>query len=267
MAGQKPISVVTPCFNQAGFIERTLDSVLGQQVEAPVEHIVIDGGSTDGTLDVLKKHAGSIRYISEADHGMQEALNKGFAMATGEIFGWLNSDDTYLPGALQKAATFFELHPDCMWLYGNCRMVDGQDREIRKWITAYKNRLSRNYTFERLLTENFISQPAVFMRRKALETVGPIDPGLPTAMDYDLWLRLAKLGKPGYINDDLACFRVHGQSISSRNYKQQFEEQYQIHARYDQSRMRLLKHRVKITLIVFIYSLMEVFRSIFKAGK
>ncbi len=267
MQTSNKISVVTPSFNQAGFIGRTLLSVSEQQVDIPVEHLVIDGGSTDGTLEILEKHAGTIRYVSEPDKGMSDALNKGFAMATGEIIGWINSDDTYLPGALQKAASYFDRHPDCLWLYGNCRIVDEQDREIRKWITAYKNRLSGKYSYDRLLTENFISQPAVFMRRTALQSAGKIDLALPTAMDYDLWLRLARLGKPGYINDDLACFRVHNQSISSRNYRKQFEEQYQIHLRYDQNRRRLLKHRVKISLIVFVYSLFEAGRSLFRGGK
>lgn len=97
------ISIVTPSFNQAGFIERTLLSVLNQETDFPVEHIVIDGGSTDVTLDILHKHADSIRYISEPDQGMQEALNKGFAISKGEIIGWLNSDDTYLPGGTSES--------------------------------------------------------------------------------------------------------------------------------------------------------------------
>jgi glycosyltransferase involved in cell wall biosynthesis len=254
-------SIITPSFNQAGYIGRTLDSVVKQQVNFPVEHLVIDGGSTDGTLAILEKYSGSIRYISEPDQGMQEALNKGFAIASGDIIGWLNSDDTYMPGALQKVADYFDRHPDCLWLYGNCRMVDENDHEVRKWITAYKNRLSGKFSYNRLLVDNFISQPAVFMRRHALESAGPIDPELPTAMDYDLWLRLAKLGFPGYLNENLACFRLHRQSISARNYRKQFEEQYQIHARYDHNLWRLMHHRIKIRLIVLIYGLLETGRS------
>ncbi len=250
-------SIITPSLNQAAFIERTLQSIHCQQVDFPVEHIVIDGGSTDGTLEVLNKYSGKIRMISEPDRGMADALNKGFALCSGDIVGWLNSDDIYLPGTLQKVACWFEQHPNCLWLYGNCRIVDEHDREIRKWITAYKNRLSRKYSYERLLTENFISQPAVFIRRTALQAAGPIDPGLPAAMDYDLWLRLSKLGRPGYIDEDLACFRVHKDSISSLGYQEQFMEQYRIHMRYDQNRWLLMKHRVKISVIVFAYSLMK----------
>jgi glycosyltransferase involved in cell wall biosynthesis len=260
-------SIVTPSFNQAEFIERTLQSVLSQQGDFSVEHLVMDGGSTDGTLEILEKYASNVRSVSEPDQGMADALNKGFAIASGEIIGWLNSDDTYLPGTLHKVANYFNLHQECRWLYGNCRIIDDKDHEIRKWITAYKNRKARKFTYENLLLENFISQPAVFMRRETLEAAGPIDPGLPTAMDYDLWLRLAKLGKPGYIDDDLASFRVHHQSISSRNYKNQFEEQYQIHRRYDQNRWRLMKHRVKNRLIVFIYGILGASRSSSRPGR
>ena len=254
MSGKTTISIITPSLNQARFIERTIDSVLNQDVDFPVEYIVIDGCSTDGTIEVLRRYNGKIRVVSEPDRGMADALNKGVLMCTGEIIGWLNSDDTYLPGSLQKALSYFEHNPDCLWLYGNCHIVDDHDRKIRKWITAYKNRLSRKFSFKRLLIENFISQPAVFMRRKTLEEAGFIDQDLPTAMDYDLWLRLAKLGQPGYIDDYLACFRVHKDSISSMNYKDQFEEQYRIHKKYDQNPHLLLLHRIIIRLIVFIYS-------------
>ncbi len=253
-------SIVTPSFNQALFIDRTLQSVLSQQADRVVEYIVIDGGSSDGTLEVLQRYAGRIRMVSEPDKGMADALNKGFAMCTGEIIGWLNSDDLYLAGTLEKVAGWFDCHPESLWLYGNCRIIDEQDREIRKWITAYKNRSARNYSYNRLLVENFISQPAVFIRRAALAKAGLLDTELPTAMDFDLWLRLGRLGAPGYMREDLACFRVHKDSISSKGFRKQFEEQYRIHKRYDQSRWRLLSHRIRNRLIVTVYSVMDQIR-------
>jgi len=256
------ISIITPSFNQAGFIERTIESVLNQVVDVPVTHFVVDGGSKDGTVEILRRYSPKIRYVSEPDEGMQEALNKGFSAAEGDIIGWLNSDDIYLPGALQKVADYFAAHPDVGWLYGNCRIIDENDREIRKWVTAYKNRLARQYRYNRLLTDNFISQPAVFIRKEALCNVGFVDTGLPTAMDYDLWLRLGKMGNPGYIDADLACFRVHNRSISSRSYQAQFNEQYRIHARYDKNRWRLMKHLLKNRMIVIIYSLLSFGRKI-----
>lgn len=250
------LSVVTPSFNQARFIERTLESVRRQATSFAFEHIVVDGGSTDGTPEILEQHKDHIRFVSEPDRGMPDAVNKGIAMARGGIIGWLNSDDLYLPGALQKAADFFYRNPATGWVYGQCRMVDDQDREVRKWITAYKNRGLRNYSYERLLVENFISQPAVFMRREALAAAGPLDLTLPTAMDFDLWLRLGKGGAPGVIHDYLSAFRVHPDSISARGFREQFEEQYRVHLRYDQTPSLLRNHRLRILGIVTAYRIL-----------
>ena len=254
------ISIVTPSFNQAGFIERTIQSVLKQQVDKEVEYIVIDGGSTDGTTDILKKFGERLRFTSGPDKGMSDALNQGFAMCTGEVIGWLNSDDLYIPGTLQTVAGYFTDHPDCLWVYGKCLMVDENDREIRKWITSYKARKAAVFSYRRLLVENFISQRSGFFRRSIFEKTGFLDINLKTAMDYDLWLRFARLGEPGVIHDFLASFRVHHQSISARNFRKQFQEQYSIHQRYDQNKFRLFKHRVMIFMIVGIYSLLQLTR-------
>ncbi len=256
----RKISVVTPSLNQGGFIERTIQSVQNQIVDAEVEHIVIDGGSTDETLDILKGYGSKIRFTSGPDRGMSDALNTGFALCTGEIVGWLNSDDLFLPGTLQKVADYFSGHPDCLWLYGNCNMVEENDREVRKWITAYKVRKSARFSYRRLLVENFISQPSVFFRKSIFEKTGMLDINLKTAMDYDLWLRFSTLGKPGVIPDFLASFRVHQRSISARNIRKQFEEQYAIHQRYDQNKFRLFRHRTMIFLIVGVYTALHFFR-------
>jgi glycosyltransferase involved in cell wall biosynthesis len=251
------ISIITPSFNQAEYIERTILSVTGQVVSCELEYLVTDGGSTDGTIGILEKYRDHLTYTSEPDNGMTDALNKGFARATGDVLAWLNSDDLYLPGTLQKVASYFNKHPDCLWLYGNCNMVDENDREVRKWITAYKKRKTKRFNFNRLLVENYISQPAVFFRREALMFAGPIDTELPTAMDYDLWLRMAKLGEPGVLSDTLASFRVHRASISARQFRRQFEEQYAIHKKYDSNPVLLFRHRLMITVIVGIYHLLR----------
>jgi GT2 family glycosyltransferase len=194
-----------------------------------------------------------LKWVSERDEGQSDALNKGIRMSTGGIIGWLNSDDLYLPGALQKVTSYFDAHPGCGWLYGRCKIVDEEDREIRKWITLYKNLLSGKFSYPLLLTENFISQPAVFFRRKTFEQAGSLNSALPLAMDYDLWLRMAQLGPPGVLNDDLACFRVHEKAKSAQFSRQQFIEQYEIHKRYDQRKFFLFLHRINLARTIAGY--------------
>ena len=256
MTGQKIISIITPSFNQGAYIERTIRSVLQQEVNFPFEYIIVDGGSTDETPGILKKYSERIQWISEKDRGQSDALNKGISMAKGGIIGYLNSDDIYLQGTLQKVADQFALNPETKWLYGMAGMINDQDAEIRKWISWYKKISSRAFNYRRLLRENYISQPAVFFKKQAFDLVGGFDPGLHYAMDYDLWLRLARVNHPLVIKDDLAAFRMHEQSKSSLNFKNLFTEQYQVHQRYDQNQWLLFKHRLTIRLIQTIYRLL-----------
>ena len=252
------ISVITPSFNQANFIERSIDSVLNQKTDFPFEIIIIDGGSTDGTVEILKKYSGKIRWLSEQDKGQADAINKGIRMAKGDILGWLNSDDLYFSGTLQNIAVHFDRNPDAVWLYGQCNIINGQDHEIRKWITKHKNRSGSAFSYHKLLTENYISQPAVFFRKKVIDQIGFLDPSLHYAMDYDLWLRLAELSVPIVVNEYLASFRMHRTSKSTVNSRNLFTEQYAIHKKYDQSRFLLFIHRVKILQITLVYRILEL---------
>jgi glycosyltransferase involved in cell wall biosynthesis len=256
------ISVITPSYNQSGYIERTIRSVLDQETAFPLEYIIVDGGSIDGTTEILERYSGKVKWISEKDKGQSDALNKGIGLSSGDIIGWLNSDDLYLPGTLQKVGDYFNAHPDCTWLYGKCRIIDEEDREFRKWMTFYKNMVSKRFSFPFLLIENFISQPAVFFKRTAFEKAGPLNLDLPLAMDYDLWIRLAKAGKPGVLDDYLACFRVHKKAKSTQYSKQQFLEQYSIHKIHDQRKFLLLMHRANIARSIFGYWLIGKLKSV-----
>jgi glycosyltransferase involved in cell wall biosynthesis len=259
----KRISVVTPSFNQGRFIERTIQSVVNQKFNAELEFIVVDGGSTDETIRILEKYKNSLSYTSEPDHGMSDALNKGFSRATGDLIAWLNSDDIYLPGTLQKITDHFNNHPEHRWAYGHCRMIDEEDREVRRLITKYKLWKARWFNYSRLLIENYISQPAVFFTRDLLIETGQVDITLPTAMDYDLWLRMARLSEPGVVQSFLAAFRVHKSSISARQYRRQFREQYAIHKRYDNNAWLLFRHRIMISLIITVYTGFDLFKRVF----
>jgi glycosyltransferase involved in cell wall biosynthesis len=256
------ISVVTPSYNQGPFLERTLRSVLDQQGDFELEYLVQDGGSTDESLSILERYRDRLSYVSEPDGGQSDAVNKGFARATGEVVGWLNSDDVYLPGALDAVAR--ALGPrGARWCFGQCRVVDEDDREIRRAISWYKNRLSRRYTLRRLLTKDFIPQPATFFRRDLLEQVGSLDPACHYAMDYDLWLRFARVSEPVFIPRDLACFRWHGTSKSSGSYGKAAWEAYAAARRHAKpsERLALVEHALHVCSLVAGYRLLQLLES------
>jgi glycosyltransferase involved in cell wall biosynthesis len=251
------ISVVTPSFNQARFIERTIRSILDQG-RGDVEHIIVDGGSTDGTLEILQRYQGRISWISEKDRGQAHAINKGLTRSTGEIVAWLNSDDTYEPGALDQVVRHFTGAPDCRWAYGKCRIVDEDDREIRPLVTRYKNLLLARYSFPKLLSENFISQPAVFWRRSLLDEVGYLNEEEHYCMDYDYWLRLGSRYPAGVIPAYLANFRYHPASKSGSVDRQQFVDELRIARAFGAGHpWVILLHTVNFYKIVAAYKVLE----------
>jgi glycosyltransferase involved in cell wall biosynthesis len=252
-------SIVTPSFNQAEFIERTIHSVLDQQGDFELEYLVVDGGSTDGTQEILERYRGRLAWISESDAGQVAAIDKGFARTTGEVVAWLNSDDVYLPGALEAVGRALR-EPGARWCFGQCRVADEQDREIRRAISRYKNWLLRRYSLRRLLTKNFIPQPATFFRRELLEQTGPLDPAYHYAMDYDLWLRFARVADPVFIPRDLAAFRWHGASKSSGGYGKAAWEAFaaaRSHARPSE-RLALAEHFLHVVSLVAGYRLLHL---------
>ncbi len=202
-AGLPVVSIVTPSFNQGRFIAETIDSVLSQDYPH-AEYLVMDGGSTDETLDVLRRYGERLHWISEPDNGQTAAINKGWQLSHGEIVAWLNSDDTYLPGAVGQAVSFLLAHPHVAAVYGDCDYVDLEGRFLGPYPT-------RPYDYLELVRPafNYIPQPATFIRRRALESVGYLDESLHYVMDLDYWLRLGTRYAIAYLPERLATLRLH----------------------------------------------------------
>lgn len=250
------ISIITPSFNQGQYIAQTIESVLGQGYP-DLEYLVIDGGSTDGTLDVLGRYTGRLRWLSERDRGQSHAINKGLAMASGEIVAFLNSDDCYRPGALLAVGERFARDRRIGWLTGKCRMVDQDGRPTRGAITGYKNLWLALRSRAVLQVLNYISQPATFWRRELWQAVGGLDEGLHYTMDYDYWLRLSGRAPLGYLNRYLADFRVHPGSKGGTGAARQFAEELATARRYTGSRLLLGLHGLHARAIVAAYGVLQ----------
>ncbi len=203
------ISVVTPSYNQAEFLERTILSVLNQNYPN-FEYIIIDGGSTDGSVEIIRKYEKYLTYwVSEKDKGQSDAINKGFQKSTGEILAYLNSDDTYLPNTLHLVASFFRKYPKVDMFYGRCNVIDSNDNILQEAKVMPFNLLDYVYGLFS------IPQPATFWKREMFFRVGMLNPENRTCMDGELWLNFAKMGANiVYINVLLANFRLYPQSKS-----------------------------------------------------
>ena len=163
-----------------------------------------------------------MRWVSEPDRGLSDAMNKGIAMARNDVVGWLNADDVYLAGALQQVADAFARRPDAEWVTGRCLIIDADGNEIRRGITRYKDALLRRWSFPLFLTQNFVSAPATFVRRGALQAVGGFEERFKYSMDYDVWLKLGRRSAPVVIDAPLACFRMAEGSLSMSGFERQF---------------------------------------------
>lgn len=199
---QPLVSIVTPSYNQAPFLEQTIRSVLEQDYPY-IEYIVIDGGSTDGSVEIVKSYADRLAYwVSEKDSGQAEAINKGFTHASGEIFAWLNSDDFYLPGTVSAAVRCLQENPDVVLVYGDMLAVDATGQTIN--VLKY-----RQLTLQDFLCLQIIGQPSVFFRRSAFEKAGPLDTSFHFMLDHHLWIRLVQQGRILHVPQIWSAARYH----------------------------------------------------------
>jgi len=238
------ISVITPTLNQGEFIEETIRSVVSQD-HPDVEHIVIDGGSSDGTQDILARYP-HLRWLSERDTGQSNAINKGFRMATGDVVAWLNSDDYYDRNILGAVNGYFESHPGCMMLYGDITYVS---REGRALYTLTGESISYDAL---LLSPDIVRQPSSFWRKQALEDLGGLDERLHLVMDFDLILRCARKQRPQYIAKNLSFFRWYDQSKTATMMGKQARELYRV---YRKNGVRLGYRQYRLLLGRYLDSL------------
>ena len=252
------ISIITPSLNQAPFIEETILSVLNQTYDN-LEYIVVDGLSEDGTVSILEKYSDKIIWVSEKDTGQTNAINKGIRMASGEIIGYLNSDDILLPNTLKIVGESFAKNPDTMWATGKSFIIDEDGKHIRKLITVYKNVHLRMHNFKSLLVADYISQPATFWRREVIKEIGYLDENLHYVMDYEYWLRTYQKFKPIFINTYLAGFRIHQSSKTTEGSHTQryLDEEKKIIGQYAQSRLLQWLNQLHRFLTNMIYSLIN----------
>ena len=218
------VSIVTPSLHSAEFLEETIGSVLAQDYPH-IEYLVMDGGSTDGTLAILERYRDRLQFVSAPDRGAADAINRGFERARGDILAWLGADDLYLPGAVAAAVAGLLAEPAAA-VYGEGYWIDEGGKRLGRYPTVTP------YTPAMFSRECSICQPACFMRREAARAVGFLDASLESAFDYDLWIRLSRLYPFRAIPVYLACSRMHRRNKSLGQKRRMFEESIQLLRRH-----------------------------------
>jgi glycosyltransferase involved in cell wall biosynthesis len=219
------VSIVTPSYNQGRFLRRTIDSVLNQTYPY-IEYLVMDGGSQDESVEILKSYGDRFCWVSERDGGQTDAINKGLARARGDILAYLNSDDVLRPNAVERAIAHFRRNPACDLLYGKAHYLNEQDEIIGIYATA-------DYSFERLMMDCCICQPAAFWRAAIARKVGPFDDRLNYVMDFDYWLRVDRAGgRIEHVHEWLACSRLYPQTKTLSARREIYREIFQVCQRH-----------------------------------
>ncbi len=240
------ISIVTPTLNQAQFIQKTIKSVAEQRYPN-FEHIIIDGVSTDGTLEILKNYP-HLKWISEKDNGQSNAINKGFRMATGDIVAWINSDDFYDSGVFKTVSDHFTRNSNSNFVYGDITYIDAQNNIIEKHHGA-------NLTYDNLVRcSDIIRQPSCFWKKSVLEKVGLLNEHLHLVMDYDFFLRIGKQYTFDYVEKNLSFFRCYPEGKTGKFRKKQLIELIKVLYRHEHFRMY---RSAKFVLRKLIYLLMN----------
>lgn len=233
------ISIVTPSFNSREYILETIHSVINQ-FYPNIEYLIMDGGSTDGTVDLLRSFGGEIKWVSERDEGQSNAINKGFKIVDGEIVSWINSNDLYLPGAFKIVGRYFMEHPEVDFVFGKLILISESGESLGDYGStgSTEELLDANHVprghFEKLLNHQpgWIPQPTAFWRTSLMKKAGLLDVDLHYAMDYEYWLRLGQIGNIHFINAYLGAFRIHGDAKTATNARKHWQEVMKVNRKY-----------------------------------
>ncbi len=254
------VSIITPSYNQGEYIEQTIKSVVNQTYQN-FEHIIVDDGSTDETIKILKKYKAKystkIRWISQENRGQANAINKGLKMAKGNILGWLNSDDYYVNNTIEIVVDFFNNHPQAKWMSGDYFIVDKDNKLIQKYVVIYKRFLKLFPLKTMLYIANYIAQPSTFFKREIVQGIGYFDETLRYEMDYDYWLRIIKKHPLYLIQNPLSYFRIHNKSKGGSQFEKEFAEEVEVLKKYTDNKMLTKLHKLHSKLIVLIYKIIK----------
>jgi glycosyltransferase involved in cell wall biosynthesis len=247
------VSIITPSYNQGRFLEECIQSVLNQDYPN-IEYIIVDGGSTDSSVGIIRKYADRLAYwVSEPDSGQSAAISKGLRRATGDIWAWMNADDSYLPGAVSKAAAWFADHPEDDVVYGDCMIVDEHGREKAVFH-------AREFEWPRVLTKGFgIPTGSTFLRMSVFERVGRLDESLHYVMDVDYWLRAGQSCVLAHIPQTLSHYRVHpsAKTFDVANSETRAREFVQVYERFwhrDDLPQAILAFRSRSLAHIYLYA-------------
>jgi glycosyltransferase involved in cell wall biosynthesis len=244
---QPLVSIITPSYNQAQFLESTIRSVLEQDYPN-FEYLIADGGSTDGSLDIIKKYQKNLAWwVSEKDKGHADALNKAFSHARGEILAWLNSDDTYYPGAISEAVATLQTYPEAGMVYGKADITDEKGRVIGSFS-------SKQTDYRKLLRGSVhIPQATTFFRANLWRRVGPLSLQLFFAFDYDLWVKLSKISELLFVPSTWATFRLHGTGKSILNDDRCYPDMLKVYERERGKGLSLLFLRATVRRVAYAW--------------
>lgn len=254
------ISIVIPSYNKFDYIEETLKSIVSQKYPN-LEVIIQDGGSTDGTLEIIQKYLDKYPKIfileSKKDNGQVDAINKGLKKATGDILTFINADDYYLKDALLSVGKYFSNRPKTLWLAGRGEVMDAKGNIKWNSSTSYKNYLLRKNKYHLLLMVNYLMQPSVFLSKEVYEKYGPFTGTKKFVMEYDLWLKIARDTMPKILNKTLSIFRLSGKNISSLAFKNTLKEDFNIAKKHTNDPIILTLHELHNIFRVITISLVK----------